>query len=126
MDILNDLLVGPELLWLLLALSARLVIKWSGAPSKSLDEWWIRLTYLVPFTGAPLTFGLYYCPLVDQRWLLFRIWASCLVGGNYVLTRALRAHSEQGPGVGTAYIMGMSLMFVVLVVGSLILIIRQF
>ncbi|MBL7804542.1 MAG: hypothetical protein JNL02_12450 [Saprospiraceae bacterium] len=126
MDILNDLLVGPELLWLLLALCIRFVIKWSGAPSEKLDAWWIRLTYLLPPLGVSLTFGLYYCPLVDQRWLLFRIWASCLVGGNYVLSRALRAHSEQGPGVGTAYIMGMSLMFVALVIGSLILMIRQF
>lgn len=126
MDVIANFLVGPELLWLLLALATRLLIHLSGAPRPRLDTFWLRMNYIVPFLFIPLTFALHYCPLVSPHWLLLRIWAASIVGSNYVLTKSLEAHSEKGPGVGTAYIMGMTFVFVVLLAGSLYVIFKQF
>lgn len=126
MDVLANFIVGPELLWLLLALFTRLTIYHSGPPKARLDAFWLRMNYIVPFCFIPLTFALHFCPLVSPHWLLLRIWAAGIVGGNYVLTKSLEAHSEKGPGVGTAYIMGMTFIFVVLLAGSLYVIFKQF
>ena len=72
----------------------------------------------MPFVAVPLTFGLYWTPGVEHRWLLLRIWVAALVGTHYVLEKGLGAYSEQGPSIGTAYIMGILFAFFVLIVGS--------
>ena len=113
-----SLLLGPELLWAFFYLVVALIVRFSGAPSKSLDDFWIRLAWLVPLVLVPLTFALYYVPGVEHNWLLLRIWIAGLFGAHYVLDKGMGAHSEQGPGVGTAYIMGLILVLFMLVVGS--------
>ncbi len=111
-------LLGPELLWIILYALVVLLIKASGAPIKSMDDHWVRLAYLVPFVAVPLTFALYYVPIVERNWLLLRVLVACLFGSHYVLDRGLKANTEQGPGIGTAYIMGMILTIIVMIAGS--------
>ncbi len=119
MSRLSTYLLGPELLWFLFYLLVVLFIKFSGAPDKSLDDYCINLAYLVPFVAVPLTFALFWVPGVERNWLLLRVLIACLFGAHFVLDRGLKAHSEQGPGVGTAYIMGMMFTLVVMVAGGI-------
>ena len=119
MSKLPNLLLGPELLWLIFYGIVIIVIRASGSPMKSLDGFWSSRYYVVPLVLIPLTFMLYYVPGVTRPMLLLRIWIAGLVGGHYVLSRSLQAYTEQGPGVGTAYIMGMALLLVLLIAGSI-------
>jgi len=84
-----------------------------------MDNFWVNTAFIIPLVLIPLTFGLYYIPGVLRPWLLLRIWIVGIIGGHLVLSRSLQAHSEQGPGVGTAYIMGMGFMFIMLIIGSI-------
>ncbi|MBK9106155.1 MAG: hypothetical protein IPL92_16680 [Saprospiraceae bacterium] len=112
-------LVGPELLWLCFYLLVLVIIKASGSPVKSMDGFWESTAWFVPLLLIPLTFMLYYAPGVIRDWMLLRIWIVGLVGGHYVLSKSLAAYTEQGPGIGTAYIMGMGLLFFLLIAGSI-------
>lgn len=112
-------LFGPEILWLILYGMAALVAKANVPPSKSLDKFIENCWFWVPLM-ALLMFALWWLPTVEKRWLLLRVWIAGLVGGHYVLDRVMRAYSEQGPGIGTAYIMGMIFVFVALVTGSVV------
>jgi len=115
---LLQLLPGPELLWALFYLSILWLIRFTGSPSKRMDRFWISLANFVPFIAIPMSFSLFYFPGIVQDWLLLRVWIAGLFGAHYVLDTGLKAHSEQGPGVGTAYIMGMIFVLFMLVVGS--------
>jgi hypothetical protein len=119
MNKILHLFIGPELLWLVYYFLIILIIRWTHPPAKSLDPFWISFTYIIPLVLLPLSFILYYVPGVIRPWLLLRLWIAGIVGGHYVLSAALRAHSEQGPGVGTAYILGMGILFLVLIGGSI-------
>lgn len=118
MNKILHLFLGPELLWFFLYLIVLACIKLSGAPVKSFDSVWLSLAYIIPFILIPLTFGLYYVPGVIRPWLLPRILIACIIGSHLILDSALQAHTEQGPGVGTAYIMGMIFTMLTLFVGS--------
>lgn len=63
-------------------------------------------------------------PAVEKRWLLLRVWVVCLVAGHFALDKGLGAYSEQGPGIGTAYILGILLLFGALIAGSIFVRIR--
>lgn len=110
-------LFGPEILWLIFYGIAALVAKANVPPSKSRDKFIENCWFWVPLM-ALLMFALWWLPPVEKRWLLLRMWIAGLIGGYYVLDRVMRAYSEQGPGIGTAYIMGMIFVFVALVAGS--------
>jgi hypothetical protein len=112
-------LIGPEALWLFFYIVVLSIIRITASPVKSMDSFWISLAYIIPLVLIPLTFGLYYVPGVIRDWLILRIWIVGIVGGHIVLNRSLMAHSEQGPGVGTAYIMGMGFMFFALIAGTI-------
>ena len=99
-------ITGPELLWIIYYVLVLLIIRFTNSPTKSMDSFWISLAYIVPLILLPLTFISYYLPGAKNL-LLLRLWITGLVGGHFVLQTALYAHSEQGPGVGTAYMMGM-------------------
>ena len=118
-------LIGPELLWIFFYLLVGVIIKSTHSPVKSMDSFWVNTAYIIPLILIPLTFMLYFIPGVIRPWLILRIWIVGIVGGHYVLNRSLSAHSEQGPGVGTAYIMGMGLIFLMLVVGSIFAIFKH-
>ena len=91
----------------------------TSSPIKSMDNFWVSTAYFIPLILLPLTFLLYYFPGVIRDWMLLRIWIVGIIGGHFVLNRSLQAHSEQGPGVGTAYMMGIIFIFIVLVIGSI-------
>ena len=112
-------LMGPEMIWAFFYLVVVVIIRLTSSPVKSMDSFWISTAWWIPLLLVPLTFLLYYVPGVIHNWLLLRIWIVCLVGGHFVLNRSLLAHSEQGPGVGTAYIMGMALIFIPLIGGTI-------
>jgi hypothetical protein len=119
MNKLPQLLIGPELLWFFFYLLVLAIVKLTSSPIKSMDEFWVSTAYIIPLILIPLTFMLYYVPGVIRDWMLLRIWIVGLIGGHIVLNRSLLAHSEQGPGVGTAYMMGMGLMIFTLIAGSI-------
>lgn len=112
-----NLIIGPELLWLGLYALALGLAKMNAAPPHAFDHFlenlhlWIALAVL-------LTFALWYVPFVEKNWLLTRVWLVCLVGGHHVLDKGLQGHSEQGPGIGTVYIVGMIMLLVALIAGS--------
>lgn len=114
----NALLFGPELLWAIFYMISLAIIKWTASPVKTMDSFWMSMTYIIALVLVPLTFGFYFVPLAIKSWLLLRIWIAGLVGGHLVLNQCLLAHSAQGPGVGTAYMVGMFLILIVLVIGS--------
>ncbi len=118
MNKLSHLLIGPELLWCFFYLVVLIIIKMTSSPIKSMDEFWVSTAYIIPLILIPLTFLLYYVPGITRDWLLLRIWIVGIIGGHFVLNRSLLAHSEQGPGVGTAYMMGMGFMIFTLIAGS--------
>lgn len=115
------LLFGPELLWVIFYGLATFLSRANVPPSKEMDNFLINTAYIVPLVLVPLSFGLFFLPGIERNWLLLRINLACLFGAHYVLEKTLGAHSEQGPGVGTAYIMGMLLVLVVMAVLSLVL-----
>lgn len=124
MSKLPNLFLGPELLWLLAYGVVVVIIRVSGSPVKSMDAFWSSMYYLVPLVLIPLTFMLYYVPGVIRPMLLLRLWIAGVIGGHYVLSRALQAYTDQGPGTGTAYLIGMILLIVLLIAGSIWAIIK--
>lgn len=119
MNWLTHFLVGPELLWVLYYIIIVVFTKLTHSPIKSMDSFWISMAYIIPWVFLPLSFMLYYVPGVIKSWLLLRLWIARMVGGHFVLSKALLAHSEQGPGVGTAYMMGMGFLFFALIAGTI-------
>jgi len=119
MNKLVHFLIGPELLWFFFYLVVLLIIKATASPVKSMDDFWVSTAYLIPLVLLPLTFLLYYIPGVIKDWMLLRIWIIGIIGGHFVLNRSLEAHSEGGPGVGTAYMMGIIFIIIILVIGSI-------
>jgi hypothetical protein len=124
MNKLSNYLIGPELLWVFFYIVIVLLIKMTHSPIKSMDSFWVNTAFIIPLVLIPITLGLYYIPGVIRPWLLLRIWIVGIVGGHYVLSKSLSAHSEQGPGVGTAYIMGMGIIFIILIIGSIFAVIK--
>ncbi len=112
-------LIGPELLWFFFYLVVLMIIKATASPVKSMDDFWVSTAYLIPLVLLPLTFLLYYVPGVIKDWMLLRIWIVGIIGGHFVLNRSLESHSEGGPGVGTAYMMGMIFIIIILIIGSI-------
>ena len=117
------ILLGPELLWLLFYGAAHLLAKANVPPSKALDDVIVNLSWGVPLL-ALLTFVLWYVPVVEKQWLLLRVWVACLIGGHLVLEKVMTAYSEQSPGIGMAYIMGITCQMVALIAGSIYVQIR--
>lgn len=115
----KSILVGPELLWCFFYVVVLIIIKMTSSPIKSMDNFWVSTSWLIPLILIPLTFLLYYVPGAIRDWMLLRIWIVGILGGHFLLNRSLNAHSEGGPGVGTAYMMGIILVFIMLVIGSI-------
>jgi hypothetical protein len=112
-------LVGPELFWLLMYVAAMLLKKANATPSKALDDIIEYLWFWIPAISL-LVFGLWWIPSIEQDWLLLRVWVSGLLGGHFVLEKALAAYSNQGPGIGMGYLGGLMLEIAFLVLGSVV------
>ena len=110
-------LIGPELFWLLIYAAARLVGNANVPPVKAIDNFiessWFWIAIL-----AVLVFALWFIPVVEKKWLLPRVWVVSVVGCNFALESILSHYSNQGPGIGTGYLAGMLLLFVILIAGS--------
>ncbi len=117
------LLLGPELFWMVLYAAAAFLEKANTPPSKSIDNVIEYLWFWIPVASL-LIFGLWWIPLVEKDWLLLRVWVLGIVGGHFVLEKALGAYSNQGPGVGMGYLAGILFIFVFLVIGSIFVKIR--
>lgn len=119
---LLQLLIGPELFWLLLFAITSLLVK-TLAPSKSFDNFLENFYAYVPLVSV-LVFALWYIPGIEKNWLLVRVWIAGVLGGHYVLEKGLEAYTTQGPGIGMGYLAGMLFLFVLLGVGSVFVAIR--
>lgn len=112
-------LLGPELFWLLLYVAAIFIGKANTPPTKAVDDFIEYLWFWIPVLSV-FVFALWWIPLVEKNWLLLRVWILGLIGGHFVLEKALSAFSKQGPGIGTAYLCGLIFIFVLLVIGSIV------
>lgn len=117
-------IAGPELLLLVFYFIIVILIKATNSPIKSMDSFWANTAFIIPLIIAISIFSLYYFPGIQHKWLLPRTWLSALIGGHYVLSKSLNAHSVGGPGIGTAYIMGMGFIIVLLVAGTIVVLIK--
>ena len=117
---LTHFIPGPELLWILFYFVLIAIIKITHSPSESMNNIWINICYIYPFILIPLTFALYYFDPSPRSFLLLRIWLAAIIGGHFLIEKALDTHTTQGPGVGTAYIMGMIYGFIILGILSVV------
>jgi hypothetical protein len=101
-----------------------LLIRFTNSPIKSMDGFWVNTAFSIPLVLVPLSFGLYWIPASVHKWFLLRMWIVGIIGSHYVLSRSLDAHSEGGPGIGTAYMMGMIIVFFVLIACSVFVLIK--
>ncbi|MBK8954101.1 MAG: hypothetical protein IPM34_00905 [Saprospiraceae bacterium] len=113
-------LVGPELYWLLMYLLVVVLIQASHSPVKYMDAFWIKISVFVPLIILPLSFGLYYLEFVPKRFLLIRLIIAGVLGCHFVIEKGLNAYTEQGPGVGSSYMVGIILLLIVLFVLTVI------
>ncbi|MBL7828126.1 MAG: hypothetical protein JNJ57_15960 [Saprospiraceae bacterium] len=116
-------LIGPELFYALMYAGATLLGQANQPANKSLDSFIEKLWFWIP-VACLLVFALWWIPSVEKRWLLLRVWITGIIGGHLVIERALRAYSEQGPGIGMGYLAGIMLQFILLVVGTIFIKIR--
>jgi len=124
MNKLINYLIGPEMLWILFYLIVLIIIKSTNSPVRSMDSFWENMGFIIPLICIPLTFALYFIPVIPHKWLLLRLWIAGIVGSHYVISKSLNAHSEGGPGVGTIYMMGMGIAFLVLIVSTIFVLIK--
>ena len=115
----GNFLIGPEFLWVIFYVIVMLIIRLTNSPIKSMDNFWLNTTFIIPLLLIPLTFMIYFIPGSIHKWMLLRIWIVGIIGGHFVLNKSLEAHSEGGPGVGTAYMVGIGLIFIMLIAGSI-------
>jgi hypothetical protein len=113
-------LIGPELIWLAIYCGAVLVAKANSAPTNNLDHFIENCWLWIPLL-ALLCFALWWMPIVEKNWLLTRVWIVSLVAGHFALEKVMSSYSNQGPGIGTAYMLGMGLLFLILLVGTVII-----
>lgn len=117
-------LFGPELLWLCFYGIANLIAKANMPPTKQLDKFIESSWFWVPVVCVALSFALWWLPFVERRWLLPRVWLAGIVGGHFVLEKIMAAYSQQGPGIGMGYLVGMILVGCLLVVGTVVVLIK--
>lgn len=112
-------LFGPELFWFILYITAIWLGKLNDPPTKAMDSFIENCWFYIPAISI-LVFSLWWLPSIEKNWLLLRVWICGLIGGHFVIERALRAYSEQGPGIGMGYLAGLMLELIVLIIGSVI------
>lgn len=114
---------GPELFWLIIYGISNFIAKSNIPPSKAMDDFIQKCWFYVPVLVV-LCFILWWLPFVEKRWLLPRVWVASILGGHFVLEKIMSAYSEQGPGIGTAYMLGMGLLFFILMIGTVFILIK--
>lgn len=115
-------LFGPELYWLAVWLLTPVVTKRHLPPdpavTSSLDQAWA----VPPLLIVPLTFACFLIPGSSRWWLLLRIDLAIAVGLVLTTNRfceAMTYHKPSaGPGVGTAWMVMLSLGYLLMLVGT--------
>lgn len=112
-------ILGPEFIWMVIYFIARTLSKMNKAPdypwNNFIEQCWIWVPLVIV-----VTFGLFWISGMEKNWLLLRIWIVGLIMSHMVLNTILIGYSDQGPGIGMVYIMGIIFVFLVLIVGSII------
>ncbi|MBP9210810.1 MAG: hypothetical protein KBF37_10880 [Saprospiraceae bacterium] len=111
-------ILGPELCWLLLYFLSLWISKSNVKPSFAFDKTIENSWFYVPLI-ALLFVGLFWIPGIEKKWFMIRFWISGLIMGHLVLEKLASSYSEQGPGIGTAYLLGIGMLVLVLILGSL-------
>lgn len=120
MSRLSAFLIGPELYWLIVYFAMVALAKANVPPSKSIDHLIENLYLIIPLL-ALISCLIWYMPGVEHNWLIMRLWVAGLIGGHLSLTKGLAGFSEQGPGIGTAYLVGIMLLLPALAAGSILI-----
>lgn len=114
------ILPGPELYWIILYVAAVLFASANRKSGFAYDPIIENVWLYVPLFSL-LIFGFYWIPFVEKNFLLLRIWITSTVSGHLILEKILSSCSQQGPGIGMAYLAGMLFLFILLVLGSIII-----
>lgn len=118
MNNLLKYLFGPEAYWLIIFLFSRYIARLNTKPLFTFDFIIVEAWLLIPVLSLGV-FWLYRMPGIETDRLIFRIWVSGIVFGHLVMNTLTNAYSDQGPGIGSAYIAAMILIFIGLLGGSL-------
>ncbi|MBU6340542.1 MAG: hypothetical protein KGS48_03515 [Bacteroidetes bacterium] len=121
---ISSIWFGPELCWLA-AIACAAWLAYANKPSGRFDGWIENCAYLAPLIALG-TFAFFLMPNVPHSALLLRIWIAALIGCHYFLNTALQGYSTQGPGIGTAYLVGFIYVFVALLIGTIWVLYRTF
>lgn len=119
MNRLTALLIGPELYWLIVYFAMAALAKANVPPSKSLDGIIENLYLWIPLL-AIVSFAIWYLPGAERNWLLVRLWIAGIIGGHLALSKGLAGYSDQGPGIGTAWMVGVGLLIPALIGGTIL------
>lgn len=118
-----QLLIGPELIWALAYGVALWLAQANHPPTKLMDKIILQTSNIAPLLVL-LSFLLWYVPGVVRPWLLLRIWVAGVLGSHFFLETAMDHYSKQGPGIGTAYMVGILFSLFILIAGSVYVLIR--
>lgn len=110
-------ILGPELFWLIAYWIAVFLAAKNKSPNHTFDSMIEQSWFWVPVL-AFLSFGLFWVQIVETKWLMGRIWLSGLLACHFILELLTEAYSDQGPGIGMTYLVGMIFVFIALLVGS--------
>jgi len=111
---------GPELYWLFVYGLVRLLAARNATPTPAVDKLLLSLWWALPLIAIPLAFAFFFIPGIPKDWLFLRTNIACLVGLFAVMSKGLGAHGEQGPGVGTAWMVGVGMGVIALVIVNVI------
>lgn len=112
-------LSGPEVYWIAVYGLLRLVGKLTGSPNLKLNSFWEASWYWIPLVLVPASYLVYYITGVPRSFMWLRLLVFGLLGAHFTLSYTLGLHTEQGPGIGTAYILGLMFAFVVIIAGTI-------
>lgn len=112
-------LPGPELYWLAVYGLLRLTGKFTGSPHVKMNAFWEASWYWIPLVLVPASFMVYYITGVPRSFMWLRLLVFGMIGAHFTLSYTLGLHTEQGPGIGTAYIIGLILSMIVIIAGTI-------
>lgn len=110
--------LGPELFWLVVYAIFNLIARVSHSPQTKMNSFWESTWWWTPLILIPLSYMMYFIPGVPKQLLWLRYLIVGSIGLHFALNYALGLHTEQGPGIGTAYMVGMGIGIFILLIGT--------
>jgi hypothetical protein len=124
MNRLLPYLVGPEMYWAITCLVVRLAVRRHLPPDPAITAQFDKAWIVLPLIVVPLTFALFFYPGSSRWWLLLRIDLAIAVGLAIATTQfcnGMTYHQpSSGPGVGSAWMVMLSLGYTFMMVGTVI------